>query len=211
MRFAVATRAGVLDVDDSPRPASRHGAVEDAMAVAAATWRREADVLARLRSLAPDDLAALRARLNDSAFALSSGPADDDALVRRAAALVARGWLRLDGGAPFEIGELGGAEARGARSEPPARPAGAERHRERVDSSLTWISIELVGEDDLPIPGERYRITLDDGSIHEGRLDSLGRARVDGIDPGAAKVTFPALDADAWTPLRSTSSPGERS
>jgi hypothetical protein len=62
----------------------------------------------------------------------------------------------------------------------------------------TWIAIQLVGEDDKPIPGIAYRILLPDGSTCEGVLDDDGSARVDGIDPGTSMVTFPDLDKDAW-------------
>ena len=62
----------------------------------------------------------------------------------------------------------------------------------------SWIAIELVGEDDKPIPGVAYRLTLTDGSTQEGTLDDQGSARVDGIDPGTCVVTFPDLDKDAW-------------
>ena len=61
-----------------------------------------------------------------------------------------------------------------------------------------WIEIELVGEDDQPIAGERYRVTLPDQSVAEGTLDSKGLARVEGFDPGECKVTFPDLDEEAW-------------
>ena len=62
----------------------------------------------------------------------------------------------------------------------------------------TWIAIELVGEDNKPIPGVAYRIVLTDGTKQEGTLDEHGSARVDGIDPGTCVVTFPDLDKDAW-------------
>jgi len=63
----------------------------------------------------------------------------------------------------------------------------------------TWIAIELVGEDNKPIPDERYLIILPDGSTQEGTLDANGSARVDGIDPGNCMITFPDLDQEAWT------------
>lgn len=65
-----------------------------------------------------------------------------------------------------------------------------ERHRH-------WIEIELVGEDDKPIPNEKYKVTLPDGSIREGKLDQNGWARIEGDPAGACSVTFPELDKDA--------------
>lgn len=65
----------------------------------------------------------------------------------------------------------------------------------------SWIEIELVDQDGNPVPGEKYRVTLPDGTtLAEGSLDEKGRARVDGIDPGSCKVTFPELDKEAWEP-----------
>ena len=62
----------------------------------------------------------------------------------------------------------------------------------------TWIEILLVGEDDAPVPGEQFRITLPDGRVREGELDGNGSARMDDIDPGSCQITFPNLDKDAW-------------
>ncbi len=63
----------------------------------------------------------------------------------------------------------------------------------------SWIEIKLVDEEKRPVPGEPYEIILPDGgTIASGTLDHLGFARVDGIDSGTCKVTFPELDKDAW-------------
>ena len=80
-------------------------------------------------------------------------------------------------------------------TEPP--PALAEPSPEE---ETTWIAIELVDDSapPRPVPYARYRITLPDGSPREGRLDAMGLARVDGIDPGTCKVTFPDLDRKTW-------------
>jgi len=88
---------------------------------------------------------------------------------------------------------------------PPVEPAmaasaspGEEKHK-ADEEKKSWIEIELVDEDDNPIPGERYKVTLPDGkTVAEGTLDENGFARVDGIDPGNCKITFPNLDKDAW-------------
>lgn len=70
---------------------------------------------------------------------------------------------------------------------------------DQEDEQANWIEIEMVGEDDEPIPGQAYRITLPDGeTVAEGTLDENGFARRDGIDEGTCKVCFPDLDKDAW-------------
>ncbi len=66
------------------------------------------------------------------------------------------------------------------------------------DERLTWIEIELYDTADRPVTGQRYRITLPDGSTREGRLDGRGFARIDGIDPGTCRVTFPDLHKGDW-------------
>ena len=62
----------------------------------------------------------------------------------------------------------------------------------------SWIEIELVDEDDQPVPGEKYKVTLPDESVATGTLDENGFARIDGIESGTCQITFPNLDKDAW-------------
>jgi hypothetical protein len=68
---------------------------------------------------------------------------------------------------------------------------------------LHWIEIELLGEDDQPIPFEAYQLKLPDGTEVEGRLDGNGFARHDGIAGGTSQIRFPCLDKDAWQFLES--------
>jgi len=78
----------------------------------------------------------------------------------------------------------------------------------RAVTELTWVTIELLGEDEQPIPGMRYRIELPDGAIAEGRLDGEGLARVRGIEqPGSCSITLPDLDQDATTLIRTREEP----
>jgi hypothetical protein len=67
-----------------------------------------------------------------------------------------------------------------------------------ASSQLTWIDIQLVDEDDRPVPGEKYQLKLTDGSTREGSLDSEGRIRVTGIPPGSCEVCFPEFDGGEW-------------
>ena len=78
----------------------------------------------------------------------------------------------------------------------PYKPPQTQSEKEKKPS---WIEIEMVDEDNNPVPGEAYRITLPDGqTVAEGTLDDKGFARVDGIDQGTCQITFPQRDADAW-------------
>jgi hypothetical protein len=62
----------------------------------------------------------------------------------------------------------------------------------------SWIEIRLVDPDNNPIPGEAYRVELPDGSSVEGDLDANGFARIEGIDPGTCRVSFPNRDGRDW-------------
>lgn len=88
------------------------------------------------------------------------------------------------------------------KNQPPASSAPTHNPNEKENKSKkSWIEIELLDDEGKPVPGEAYRITLPDGStLAEGTLDEKGRARVDNIDPGTCKVTFPKLHKDAWKP-----------
>ena len=81
-----------------------------------------------------------------------------------------------------------------------ASAATHDPHSEENKEKKHWIEIELVDEQNKPVPGEKYRITCPDGAIYGGTLDEKGFARVDGLDPGTCKVTFPELDKEAWRP-----------
>jgi type VI secretion system secreted protein VgrG len=64
-----------------------------------------------------------------------------------------------------------------------------------------FVEIKLMDVEGNPVAGEPYRVTLPDGqTVAEGTLDEKGFARVDGIDPGNCKVTFPNLDESVWKP-----------
>lgn len=71
-----------------------------------------------------------------------------------------------------------------------------------VDSKKkSWIAIKLVDETNHPVPTEPYRIVLADGSAIEGVLDARGSARINGIDPGSCRVSFPNRNAPDWKHL----------
>ncbi len=82
-----------------------------------------------------------------------------------------------------------------------ASEVGCERATPHASTEpLDWIEICLLGEGDVPIGGERYRVALPDGRTVEGRLGPDGLARIDGIPAGRCTVTFPRMDRSAWEP-----------
>jgi hypothetical protein len=85
----------------------------------------------------------------------------------------------------------------GSEQVKPYKPPTEEEAKDE-DEEKTWIEIEMVDEEDEPVASEKYRITLPDDSVAEGTLDGNGFARIDGIDSGTCKVSFPNLDEEAW-------------
>ncbi len=81
-----------------------------------------------------------------------------------------------------------------ARKRLPVKTSSESASRPEPVVALTFVEIELVDMQGQPVAGEFYVIALPNGTQHSGVLDELGRARVDGLDPGNCQVTFPKLD-----------------
>ena len=64
-----------------------------------------------------------------------------------------------------------------------------------------WIEIELLGEEDLPVANEKYKVVLPDASERVGKTDARGVARVEGFPLGTCKIVFPDLDERSVTVL----------
>lgn len=80
-----------------------------------------------------------------------------------------------------------------------ATPFKPPESKDEKEKKKSWIGIEMVDMEDKPVSGMAYRITLPDGkTVAEGTLDDQGCARVEGMEPGNCKVTFPTLDQEAW-------------
>lgn len=64
--------------------------------------------------------------------------------------------------------------------------------------------LELVGENDEPIPHAAYRVVASDGWERTGRLDADGRIEIRGLSKDApCAVAFPELDGEAWEYIHS--------
>ncbi|MCL1833304.1 MAG: peptidoglycan-binding protein, partial [Leptospirales bacterium] len=67
-----------------------------------------------------------------------------------------------------------------------------------IDVEPGFIEIELLDTEGKGISGEPYKITLGDGNVIKGILDSKGYAKVYVKDPENGKVTFPLRDEGEW-------------
>jgi len=105
---------------------------------------------------------------------------------------------------PGTVGKIKSEQVKQQKGKYGSKPVKAHKPpqtEEEKKKKKSWIEIELVGEDDKPIPGERYRITLPDGSVAKGTLDQNGFARVEGFEKGQCKVCFPDIDENMWEPV----------
>lgn len=80
----------------------------------------------------------------------------------------------------------------------PVKPHSPPQNEEEEETKTAWIEVEMVDEEDQPVAGVKYEVTLPDDTVARGTLDQNGLARIEGIEPGTCKVTFPDLDKDAW-------------
>lgn len=69
-----------------------------------------------------------------------------------------------------------------------------------LDSYLysDFLDFSLVDEEGKPVANEPYRVILADGSEHTGRLDFQGKAHIEGLFPGNARISFYELDTNDW-------------
>lgn len=62
-----------------------------------------------------------------------------------------------------------------------------------MSCELTWVSFQLVDEDEVPVAGIAYRFRLPTGSVQSGSLNAQSTVRYDGIPPGDCEIAFPEL------------------
>jgi len=165
--------------------------------------RDTAAALELLRPLASDPRNMLAIR---DALATSSARTDQELLEELARRIVNDGLQVVSCGEAFFASVRATAPAAGSSTSAATTPledeeaAQEERQSTMQPAEEHWIEIELVDDAGVPVADELYLVELPDGSKLTGRTDSAGRARVEGVDPGTAKVSFPDLDKAAYTP-----------
>jgi hypothetical protein len=114
-----------------------------------------------------------------------------------------RGTFQEAAAAAPAAGAAAGAGAAAQDKTTPLQDEEAARQQQApapAASASHFVAIELLDHAGKPVAGERYFVELPDGSTVSGRTDAQGRARVEGVDPGTAKVSFPDLDQKLYQP-----------
>ncbi|MEO8383096.1 MAG: hypothetical protein ABI779_25795 [Acidobacteriota bacterium] len=97
-------------------------------------------------------------------------------------------------------GGTAAAAAAAAQTTPLQDEEAAQEEREQAAQTeeMHFIELELLDDAGLPVANEAYFVELPDGSTKSGRTDDKGRARVEGVDPGTAKISFPDMDKKSY-------------
>ncbi len=87
----------------------------------------------------------------------------------------------------------------GKYGSPQVQPHKPPKTQEEKEKKKNWIEIVLRDDKGKPKAGEPYKVILPDGTTAaEGTLDEKGFARVNGIEPGSCKISFPKRDKSCW-------------
>jgi hypothetical protein len=156
----------------------------------------------------PGNLAAVRSALtSEHAAAAAPSWSEQELLEHLAGRLVSEGLLVVSCADSYLASLQGTSQAAAAAASPPPQTTPLEDEQAAKEEKPAqepveqhWIEIELLDDAGKPVAGELYFVELPDGSSLSGRTDAQGRARVEGVDPGTAKVSFPDLDKKMYEP-----------
>ncbi len=83
-------------------------------------------------------------------------------------------------------------------SSPPPKKSEQKSSKKEEKKKTDWIEVDVTDEDGKPMIGEKYEIELPDGSIKRGVVDAKGKIKLEGVEPGTCKITFPEIDSGEW-------------
>src|SRR5205085_10121493 len=66
--------------------------------------------------------------------------------------------------------------------------------RDCAKESTHWIEIVLLDEAGEPVPNQAYKVVGPGGAVYPGNLDEFGWARIDNLEAGTCKVSFPEIE-----------------
>jgi len=109
-------------------------------------------------------------------------------------------WLKLEGG-NIEVHGPGAMEFRASAKEltGPQRSLAAYPILPQVQHIKPWLGIERKYFDGSPVEGAPFKVTFADGSVQRGRLNADGKARLDDVPSGPAKIEI-GEDVRFWKP-----------
>ena len=89
---------------------------------------------------------------------------------------------------------------RGAQIDQMVRAAPGCQMVQPCGDAKTWVEVLLVDGNDVPVPNQRYRVQLPDGSLMTGNLNDEGKVRFDSIVAGICQISFPDIHSKEWQP-----------
>ena len=66
------------------------------------------------------------------------------------------------------------------------------------EEKKSFLEFSVADEEGKPLAGHRYRLELPDESVAEGIVGMDGKVRIDGVEKGSCKISFPELDKSSW-------------
>ncbi len=94
------------------------------------------------------------------------------------------------------VGELGS----GSGSPKPGAPApgGTDDGSKLSEAKASWIEIQMNDRGGFGVANTKFQLETPDGQVIHGVTDGNGLGRVEGIQPGNHKITFPDLPQDGF-------------
>ena len=104
----------------------------------------------------------------------------------------------LPPGAPTVIiGEMGSGNAKSVVAQ--VAEGGRDEASSGSAAQKTWIEIQMNDRAGFGVANTKFKLETTDGQTIHGVTDGNGLARVEGIEPGNHKITFPDLPQDGFT------------
>lgn len=106
------------------------------------------------------------------------------------------GAIAGPGAATVMIGEIGGNNSKPTVGAP--APGGRDDGSKLETAKTTWIEILMQDRGGFGVANTKFRLETPDGQVIHGVTDGNGLGRVEGIQPGNHKITFPDLPQDGF-------------
>lgn len=106
------------------------------------------------------------------------------------------GAIAGPGAVTVMIGETGGNNSKPTVGAP--APGGRDDGAKLESAKTSWIEILMQDRGGFGVANTKFRLETPDGQVIHGVTDGNGLGRVEGIQPGNHKITFPGLPQDGF-------------